>query len=357
MRNILVSFVVFFTLGSLPYFTAKAQEINARITINTPKLVTVDPQVFKTLENELREFINNRKWTDEVYKPEERISLNLGISISEELGATYFKASANIQASRPVYNSAYQTAIINHVDKDFDFEYAEYQPLEFNENGYALEITHLVAYYVYLTLGLDQNSFSADAGNPFLIKAQALCNNAQQSKNKGWKAFEGNRNRYWIVENLLSSKYKIFNQGWYTYHRMGLDQMYNKANDARNAILEALTNIQNANQQSPNVVALSLFLNAKSNEILSIFNNDQVLPQDKTKAYNALVDLDPANTEKYKTLRTIPKLQQPGSMGGGIINPNSDSRSIQQNVGFPAGPGNQSRPQPANSNMFPRGGG
>ena len=281
---------------------ATAQELNAQVVIQTPKLNLTDPQVFNTLENDLREFINNRKWTDDVYKGEERIECSFLITITEEVGASTFKASTTIQANRPVYNAAYSSPIFNHQDKTWEFDYAQYQPLEYNENANLSELTSLVAYYVYIILGIDGDTFQPNGGTDHFLQAQNIVNNSQNTKIKGWKAFDGTRNRYWLVNNFLDTKLKTFRKAYYDYHRKGLDMMYDNVLSAASSMSNAIDIISKLRNNNSNAMLFDIFNNAKSVEIISLFSLNKIPPPVRMKAVNGMTNIDPANSQKYQKI-------------------------------------------------------
>ena len=213
---------------------AKAQELQARISINSAKVPNnIDKKVFQTLQNALTNFLNNRKWTNEAFQQNEKIVCNFLITIREVLPDNGFKATIAVQAARPVYNTAYQSPLINFQDENFAFKYVEYQPIEFNENRVSgsdpmvSNLSATLAYYVYMIIGLDFDSFALKGGDPYFQKAQLIVNNAPEGRNiEGWRAFDGLRNRYWLMENLTNTRYTLIHDAIYSYYRMGLDHMY-----------------------------------------------------------------------------------------------------------------------------------
>ncbi len=295
--------------------TTYAQEMNAQVIIQTPKLQVADPKLFKTLETELRNFVNESRWTNENFQVEERVECSFLISIIEEVSQNTFIANITVQSNRPVYNSNYNSMVLNHQDKNIKFSYFEYEPLEFNENGFESELTSVIGYYVYLILGLDFDTFSSMGGNPYYQKAQQVVSYAQSSSSeKGWTPLDYNRvNRYWIVENMLNSKFAPMRQAAYSYHREGLDMMYNDTKSARTKVLNAMVTVQNMQKAQSNSAVVPLFVNAKNQEIISIFSDKEVAFPDKTKAYNAMIAIDPASIQKYQKINT-----NPNNLPGGI---------------------------------------
>ncbi len=293
-----------------------AQELNAKVIIQAPKLKLVSPKVFKTLENEIQAFLNQQKWTNDQFKQEERIECSFLISIIDELSPTSFQAKVTVQSNRPVFNSSYNTLLLNHQDKDWTFQYVEYEPLEFNDNAYLSELTSLLAFYAYLIIGLDYDTFAPLGGKANLVKAQEVVTQAQNSPSKGWKAFGSTRNRYWMVENLLDKKFEPMRRGLYEYHRKGLDMMYDKPDIARRSIIKSLGMVQGVHKNVPNSMGVNAFINAKGDEVINVFSDPKVPVSDKMKAFNAMVALDPANLQLYESINKKTGALPPGGIPG-----------------------------------------
>lgn len=316
MKNRLLLWIIACLLGTI---SLQAQEVNATVTVQTPKLQLVDPKTFRVLENDLREFVNSRKWTDDSFKPEERLQCTFLITIIEELSASRFKAQITVQSNRPVFNASYNTVMFNFQDKSLEFDYVEAQAIDFNENNYLNELSSVVSYYIYLMLGMDYDSFSPQGGTPLFLKAQQIVNSAQnKSPDKSWLPQGVTRNRYWTVENLLSNKFKNYRQATYTYHRLGLDEMYNDPNTARTAITNALAMIEKTRADNPTSILSELFISAKGDEIVSMFADAQVPPPDKMRAYNAMMALDAANKSTYDKINSNIKNASPDNMLKGM---------------------------------------
>ncbi len=224
MRLFIILFILF-----ISYLNLWAQELKCGVEVVTPKLQLNDPKVFEVLKTSVFEFMNNRKWTDDVFQEEEKIEVNLLINITEEISATRFRATFTIKSVRPVHNSSYNSVLFNHVDDEIEFSYEQYQPLTYNDNTFIDNLTATLAFYSYMVVGLDYESFSPGGGTPYFQKAQNIVNNAQNTSEPGWKAFEKSFNRYWIAENFNNSKYGDFNKIIYDYHRNGMDVMYKKS--------------------------------------------------------------------------------------------------------------------------------
>lgn len=284
-------------------FSIKAQELNCKIRIQAPNLQLVDPAIFKTLEADIYEFMNSRDWTEgDAFSDGERIECNINIAIIEEISQTRFKGELTIQASRPVYNSTYESVIFFHNDKDFEFEYAQYQPLNFNVNAYNSELTSVMAFYAYIILGFDYDSFSAEGGTPWFVQARQIVQNATDSGRKGWKAFDGTRNRYWLIENQLDPKFRALRSAYFEYHRKGFDVMHEDADLGRAQILKALQKVEKTSKNNPNSMAIAVFSNTKSDEIFDVFNYFRVPNGEKMKVGTMMVRVDPANAQRFLSL-------------------------------------------------------
>jgi len=279
---------------------ASSQEFMCQVSVNSPQVEGSEKKVFQTLQSELYEFINNRKWTNYIYKPEERIECSMMITVTDRVSSDQFKAKINVVLQRPVYKTSYNTNLLNLVDKDFDFKYVEYEPLIYNDDAYTSNLTSVVAYYLYIMLGLDADSFSKTGGTPYYEKARAVVNAAQNAPERGWKSFESLRNRYWLVENLMNNTYSQYREGYYLYHRGGLDLMSENMDLGRSGVNDCLESIQRVNREKNGLYIVQLFIEAKRDELINIYN--QASPMDKTKAINILKEIDPANSSKYQQI-------------------------------------------------------
>jgi len=298
-RNLILILIV-----CLPAF-AGAQEFMCQVSINSAQVEGSEKKIFQTLQTELYEFVNNRKWTNFVYKTEERIECSMMITITERVSSDQFKGRINVVLQRPVYKTSYNTNLLNLVDKDFDFKYVELQPLEYNDDAYTSNLTSMVAYYLYVMLGLDADSFSKFGGTPYFEKARNVVNAAQNSPDRGWKAFESLKNRYWLVENLMNNTYSAYREGLYSYHRMGLDLMSDNMDLGRSGINDCLEDVQRVNREKTGLFITQLFIDAKKDELINIYS--QAAPMDKTKAINILKEIDPANGSRYQQIMQSPK--------------------------------------------------
>jgi len=279
-----------------------SQELNCRLSIvNTAKTQNVDKQVFKSLEASLNEFINNNKWSSDQFKQKEKIECNILINITKEVNDKRFEATATIQSSRPVYKSNYNTVIVNIIDKSFNFVYEEHQPLLFNENAFLNNITSLLAFYAYVILGYDYDSFSINGGNPYFNKAQEILNNAQSSGYPGWKLDNksmGKGNRYTLIDNLLNVDFEGLRNCTYKYHREGLDVLYDNIEKGRSEIISALNMLKKVHSNRPNSMLMNLLFNAKSDEIINIIKKAK--KENVTELINFLIKADTKNANKYR---------------------------------------------------------
>lgn len=281
-------------------FAVLCQELNCRVIVNAQQVQTTERAIFTEMETAFAQFLNNTKWTRDTFEPEEVINCNLLITISDMPSVGVFSASVQVLSSRPVYGTSYETVVLNFADRDWQFEYLQSQPLRFNENTFSDNITSLLAYYAYMILGFDYDTFSELGGSPYFQKAFEIVSNAQQTSYGGWQQFNSVRNRYWLVENVQNAQLEPIRQSLYTYHRNGLDIMTDNREQAEKNIIESLTNIQKANRARPRSILMISFMDAKSGELIQLFSQSS-LPT-RRQAYNLLNNLDPSRTDEYKAL-------------------------------------------------------
>ncbi len=281
-------------------YSILAQEINCNVTINAQNIQISDRSIFQDMENAFEQFLNNRRWTNEVFRPEERIRCNMVLTMETMPNIGSFTASLQIQVLRPVYGTNYETVVFNFADRNWQFDYTESLPLEFNENTFNTNLTSMLGFYAYIILGYDYDSFSRLGGSAFFDRAFNVVINAQQSPRAGWKQFESNRNRYWITENLMSSQMVPVREAIYEYHRLGLDMFGRDPEQGRDAIITALQKIKDVNKLRPNSVIINSFFDAKSDELANIFSQGN--DSKRRQAVEILRELDPTNTEKYSRI-------------------------------------------------------
>jgi hypothetical protein len=261
--------------------------------------------VFQTLQNALTSFLNNRKWTTDAFLPNEKIDCNFLLNLQPTSDANIYSASLTIQAARPIFNSTYLSPIVNYQDEDINFKYVEFQQLEFNENrvsgsdAQASNLTAVFAYYAWMIIAFDYDSYALKGGNTYYQKAQNIVNNAPEARGiSGWKAFDGIRNRYWLVENMLNSRYAIMHDIFYNYYRMSFDKMYEDENAARAEMLNVLNLLSSFNTDNPNTMINQFFFQGKANELIRIFS--KAPPQDRLRASDLLQKMDLTNAARYK---------------------------------------------------------
>ena len=289
-----------FFLSLFIYFHVNAQELFCNIQVNASQIQTSDRKVFQTLQTAIYEFVNNTKWTDASVKNEERIECTFLINIKEKVSNDEYKASIQIQSTRPIYGTSYKSTMLNYLDNNFRFRYLEYQSLEFNENTHLSNLTSVLAYYVYIVLGLDFDTFSEYGGAPYYIKAQNIVNNAQNAREIGWKAFESDKNRYWLVHDLLDTRYEEIHNCYYRYHRVGMDMLSEKTEDGRYDITEALEELRGVYRDNPSAFILKIFFDAKADEIIKIYS--EAFPNEQARIVKLLTEIDPANSTKYQAI-------------------------------------------------------
>jgi hypothetical protein len=284
-------------------FRTQAQELNARVQLQAPAVPNIDKRNIDVLQTAVREFLNNTKWTAETYAPQERIACNFVITITEWDGNASFKAEAQLQSSRPIYGSSYNSTLLNISDKDFDFTFAEGQALDFSSQNFISNLSSLLGFYAYTIIGLDKDSFSSHGGTTYYANALKLVNLAQSSGSKGWKPSDGLRNRYWLNENLLNKNFNELRTFIYEYHVKGLDRLHENPVRASKEVLSIFARLKRLDKQRIGSIFPNSFLAAKSDEVVNIFSIPNIEPSDKIKAYNLLAEIDPANISKYGALR------------------------------------------------------
>jgi len=270
-----------------------AQELNFTVTINSQQVQTSDRSVFKDMKNAFEQFLNNRKWTNDSYKNFERINASLLITITKmpEIGS--YSATVQIQSARPIYNTNYTSLLFNFADRDWEFEYLESQPLEYNDNTYTTNLTSMLAVYAYLVIGLDYDSFSELGGTPYFQKALQVVNNAQQANRPGWQALESNRNRYFIVENLNNPQMTDVRKAIYAYHRLAMDTYEKTPDQSREIILKSLRDIKKVRDINPSAILVISFFDAKAKEITNMFSTGNI--QVRRQVYDIVTTIDPSN--------------------------------------------------------------
>ncbi|MBC8054257.1 MAG: DUF4835 family protein [Sphingobacteriaceae bacterium] len=298
LKRIFIGFGLIVTFVSY----AQAQELNARVQILSPQIQNTNKRVLDVLATSVRDFLNTRRWSTDNFQAQERIDCNFIINITEWDGGSNFKAEAQIQSSRPVYGTTFNSTIFNYSDKEFGFNYTEGQPLDYSDQNYLNNLSSLLAFYANIIIGLDYDSFSKYGGSPLFAKAQTIVNNTQNAPFPGWKAFESLRNRYWLAENLTNKAYNPIREVLYNYHRQGLDIMHDNQSKGRKEIMSTLPQLQKIDKQKQGSVLTQIFFTAKADEFINLLSQSD--PRDKMNAYNILTVLDPANATKYEMLKS-----------------------------------------------------
>lgn len=297
MKKIIVFVLCFLSLNTF------AQDLNCRVQILSPQIQNTNKRPLEELQIAIGEFLNNRKWANFELQPQERIDCNLVITLKSWDGGSNYQGEAQILSSRPVYGSSYNTTLLSINDKNFDFTYTQGQPLDYSDQNYQNNLSSILAFYAYVIIGIDADSFAKMGGTDYYTKAQTVVNNAQNAAFPGWKAFEGLKNRYWLAENLNNKSFMPIRNILYSYHRLGLDIMSEDITKGRKNIADALPQLAELDKQKQGSMLNQVFFSAKADEIIDIFSKGD--PMERTKIYNVMVDADPANGSKYEELKKI----------------------------------------------------
>lgn len=282
-----------------------AQELNAQVTVIAPQLGTaVDASMVKDLEKQLTDFINQRKWSNDQFATEEKINCNFAIALTSIASQDVYEARLTVQAARPVYNSVYQSVLVNYQDPQFIFKFRPFQKLEFNPSQVAgtealsANLTATIAYYINIILGMDYDSFGLGKGKPFFKNAHNIVLGAPKAGNiKGWQAFDGQRNRYYLSSNLTAGNMEDIHQIFYTYFRGGLDSLYSHPKEARNSVMKALADLQKFNQAHAGSMIEQFFMESRTDELVGIFK--EAPPDIKNQALAILTELNPNGASKF----------------------------------------------------------
>ncbi len=284
-------------LISLPL---QGQELRCQINVSSSQIQGSNKTVYDALRKNLYEFMNNTKWTDHVFSEDERIDCSFMFRITDQISTDEFKGTLTVQARRPVFGTAYFTTLLNHQDNDIHFRFAEFETLEFNEQVHTSNLISILAYYVNIILGLDYDSFGLEGGSLFFERAEQIVSNASNAPETGWKAFESQKNRYWLVENILNNKYEAFRSMLYNYHRLGLDTMAENPNDGRSVIAESITDLRRSYRENTQAMIWGVFFSTKADEIGNIFSEG--FPDEKARIVQVLKEMSPANSSKWDNI-------------------------------------------------------
>ncbi len=281
-------------------FTLRSQEFMISVSVNAQQLEGTDIQIFQNLQSSINEFMNSTNWTNYSFKPQERIEGTIMINLTDRLGSDEYKGNMNIILRRPIYRTSYHSVLLNHVDRDFHIRYVDQQPLDYSDGTFTSNLTSMMAFYANVFLGLDADSYSKFGGTPYFEKAMAIVSTAQNAIEKGWKAYESQRNRYWLMENILNGAYRPLREFSYLYHRRGMDVMTENMELGRLAVTESIEMLQRANRQRPGLFLLQLILETKREEIVNIYSRANDM--DKPRIVNILKEIDPANSSTYQRI-------------------------------------------------------
>ena len=301
LRLLKFSLIIFLLLSSC---ILKAQELNCNVQISAQKIQGSNRQVFETMQRDIYEFMNNTIWTNNVFSYAERIDCNILINLNEQLSADEFRGTIQVQMRRPVFNTTYNSTMLNFIDNNFQFRYVEFQPLEFDPNSYRSSLVSVLAYYAYVILGVDYDSFSLLGGTEFYQTAEKIVTNAQNASEPGWKPYDGsrNRNRYWLVKNLLDKEYEGVRRFIYDYDINGLDRMESRISEARVSIVESLRLVQDVYRAKPDpyMYLVQIVMESKADELVNIFS--EAFPEEKSRVMQILIEIDPGNKSKYEKI-------------------------------------------------------
>jgi hypothetical protein len=281
--------------------TAGAQDLNARITVLAPKIQTTNKRIFQSLETAMKDFLNGHKWLAESLQPQERLDCNFVLNITQWDNGSKFTGELQVQSSRPVFGSNYNSTLLSVNDKDFEFSYTEGQTIDYTDQSFQSNLGSVMAFYAYVIAGMDNDSFARLSGTNYYALAQTVMTNAQGSSYKGWKAFDSNTNRYWLIENLNNKEYEPLRAFLYDYHRNGLDVMADNATKGRKAISAMLPTLAQVNRQRLGAMLPVVFFAAKADELVALYAHTDAQP--RIDALNIFTQADPANGIKYQELQ------------------------------------------------------
>lgn len=289
---------VFFFLFLLSF--VHAQQLNCTVTVNSDKIPNASAQTFKTLQKSASEFVNKTDWTGETYKQGERINCSMYITL-DTYSSDQFTGSIQVQSSRPIFGSTYTSPIFNFNDKDVSFRYVEFENLVFNPQSFESNLVSILAFYSYMIIGLDADTFEPQGGRSWFDTAQEITNVAQQGGSKGWSQADGNQNRYFLITDILSNTYSPYRDAMYQYHFEGLDNMSKDLKGSKQKIMESIETIAGLYQVRPNAFLTRVFFDAKSDEIVSIFSGGPQIPI--TDLVDTLNKISPLNSSKWAGIK------------------------------------------------------
>lgn len=295
---------LFILISALYPLSSRSQELRAKVTVNHSQIQATDVSVFESLQQTLEQFINTKQWTNLQFQPNERIVCNFNITVTKyEKETGMFTCKAIIQANRPVYNSSYSSVLYNNSDGDFNFIFSQFDQLEFNPESLDNQLTALIAYYAYLIIGLDLDSFSLMGGEDILQQCMTLTNNAQNLNFTGWKSFDNDRNRFAIINDYLDGAMKPFRELQYRYYREGLDEMANNVNRGRTNITTALEEcLQKSREDKPMSMLPQIWTDFKRDELVNIYSG-KATPKEKEQVYEILFRINASQSDSWNKLK------------------------------------------------------
>ncbi|WP_324671852.1 DUF4835 family protein [Hymenobacter sp. GOD-10R] len=290
-------------------YLGQAQELQAEVTVTTENVTISDRQLVTQLQNDIKTFLNTRHWTNQEYRPEERIRCRFFVGIREIPQTGTYRATVRIISTRPVYGTGYETNLLSFSDPNWIFNYSPQNPLDYSENTFVSNLSSLLAFYAYIIVGMDQDSFSKLGGSPYYDRARTIMLNAASQNNTSeqdpsWKDAD-QRNRYWLINNLQDPIFEAFRTGFYAYYRQGLDVFITKPDDARASVFAAIQGLQQAVVRRPGTMLARFFFETKSDEIANIFRTSQDAQQ-KQQVIGIMSEIDPTNVAKYQTILRQP---------------------------------------------------
>ena len=281
-------------------FSVKGQELNATVQVNYSQITDANTQIFKTLETSVTEFVNNTRFTNRNFERNERIDCVFFINITA-YQSNSFDATLQVQSSRPVYNSSYLSPVLNFNDKNFGFSYTEFQNMVYNPESYTSNLISVISFYANMIIGMDADTYEFEGGTPYYDVAQRIASAAQQSGYKGWSQQDGNQNRYFLINDILSNTYRDFRQALYDYHRLGMDIMADNSKKGKEKIIAAINTLSKVNKARPNAFLTRVFFDAKSDEVVSIFSAGPMVTL--TGLVDTLNKISPLNSAKWSTIK------------------------------------------------------
>ena len=281
-------------------FNSYTQELNSKVLVSTEKLQSSEKLLFEEMENSIEQFLNNQIWTDDKYNTQEKINCNFIINITNEPSSNQYEATVQILSSRPIYNSSYETILLNHGDREWIFEYFPSQTIEFVENGFNDNLTSLLSFYAYMIIGIDYDSFEEKGGEESFKLAWKILNTSQNSGYKGWDQFGSRKNRYWICENFLNPEFEKVRKAIYSYHIKGMDNLYLDPIESRSIIIDDINSLNDVNKKNFNSAIVNLFIDAKADELTKIFKGGNL--NERRQAFNLLSEISPSNIDIFNKI-------------------------------------------------------